>query len=66
MSNYDPAMYKPETCKSSVSVYGIYICHLNGGVPCACHKGEMCYAEKLDRATNELIKAMKEKEESDG
>ena len=31
MSNYDPAMYKPETCKSSATVYGIYLCRLNGG-----------------------------------
>ena len=66
MSNYDPAAYKPETCKSSVAVYGIYLCRLNGGVPCALHKEKMCYAEKVDRATNELIKAMKEKEKSDG
>lgn len=65
MSNYDPAAYKPETCKSSVTVYGIYLCRLNGGVPCALHKGKMCYAEKVDRATNELIKAMRKEEEDE-
>lgn len=63
MSNYDPAAYKPETCKSSVSVYGIYLCRWNCGVPCALYKKEMCYLEKVDKATNEFIKAMNEKEE---
>ena len=45
MSNYDPAEYKPETCKSSVPVYDIYLCRLNGGVPCALHKGK-CVTQK--------------------
>lgn len=65
MSNYDPTEYKPETCKSSMFVYGIYLCRLNGGIPCARLKGDMCYAEKTDRALNELIKAMREKEEDE-
>ena len=54
--------YNPATCHAAVKVYGIYLCRWNGGVPCALHKGEMCYIEKVDKATNELIKAMKEKE----
>lgn len=58
MSQYNPAM-----CRGAVEVYGIYLCRWNSGVPCALHKGEMCYMEKVDKATNELIKAMREKEE---
>ena len=54
--------YNPATCHGAIEVYGIYLCRWNGGVPCALHKGEMCYIEKVDKSTNELIKAMKEKE----
>jgi hypothetical protein len=55
--------YNPALCRGAVKVYGIYLCRWNSGVPCALHKGEMCYMEKVDKATNELIKDMIEKEE---
>ena len=58
------SQYNPATCRGAVEVYGIYVCRWNSGVPCALHKGEMCYMEKVNKATNELIKEMIKEEEN--
>lgn len=59
MSNYNPT-----ECKESNKLYGIYLCRLNGGVPCALHKGEKCYMQVSDEAVARLANVFKKEEET--
>ena len=50
--------YNPTECKESNKLYGIYLCRLNGGVPCALHKGEKCYLQRMDDAATTIANAL--------
>ena len=54
--------YNPTECKESNKHYGIYFCRLNGGVPCALHRGEKCYMQVSDEAVAKLANALKQEE----
>lgn len=45
--------YNPYTCGHSVSFGGIFICSLET-IPCALHKDDVCYSEKIDRSLSRI------------
>lgn len=47
------SMYNPHLCGESINIGGIFICKLQA-IPCALHKGQQCYLEKIDRAVGEM------------
>lgn len=48
--------YNPIECKKSIKFYGIYLCKLNGGVPCALYEGEKCYMQVSDELLANMLK----------
>lgn len=56
--------YNPYTCGHSVSFGGIFICSLET-VPCAIHKDDVCYSEKIDRSLSRIAEKIRKIQEDE-